>query len=335
LKDGRPVVLVTGASGFIGRNLTPALQQAGWITRRVVRRPPLSGDDVLVQSIDGGTNWDEALRDVDAVVHLAARVHRSENDKEQWLYRSLNRDGTLRLAQCAAAAGIGQFIYMSTISVNGSNTDGHGPFREDNALAPKGLYPISKAEAEQGLAAIASSSNLKVTVIRPPLVYGARALGNFRRLLGAIRLGLPLPFAAIRNRRAFVAVENLVSFIIHRLARPDRSFEVFLVADDEQVSTPEFARRIGKACGRNARLFPLPDIVLDMFFRLVRRPQFGDSLLGSLEIDITKAQTTGWKPKVGLDEGLLRAVANRSQGGSAEPACGEPPGRPLDGRPQV
>ncbi|MGB8402245.1 MAG: UDP-glucose 4-epimerase, partial [Bradyrhizobium sp.] len=141
-----------------------------------------------------------------------------------------------------------------------------------------------------------------------PLVYGPSALGNFRRLLAAIRAGLPLPFAGIRNRRAFVAIENLVSFITLRLGRPEQSFEVFLIADNEQVSTPEFARRIAKACGGRAHLFPLPDSVLAMFFRLTGRSEFGDSLLGSMEIDIAKARRTGWEPKVALDEGLLHAV---------------------------
>jgi UDP-glucose 4-epimerase len=311
VKDGRPVVLVTGASGFIGRNLAPVLEGDGWIVRRVVRKPPLGRDDVLVQSIDGATNWDAPLLDVDAVVHLAARVHHTKSNGEDDLYRSVNRDGTLRLAECAAAAGIGHFIYMSTISVNGSKTNGHGPFREADALAPKGPYPISKAEAEQGLAILAKTTNLKITVIRPPLVYGPTAPGNFRRLLGAIRLGVPLPFAAIRNRRAFVSIDNLVSFIAFRLTHPERSFEVFLIADEEQVSTPEFARRVAKACGSRARLFPLPDSVLDMFLKLTGRPEFGDSVLGSMEIDVAKALKTGWRPIVGLDEGLLNAVQNR------------------------
>ena len=208
--------------------------------------------------------------------------------------------------------------------MNGSRTDGHGPFREDDVPAPKGLYPISKAEAELGLATIAKTTDLKTTVIRPPLVYGPSVLGNFRRLLAAIRVGLPLPFASIRNRRAFVAIENLVSFITLRLRppaqsfHPEQSFEVFLIADDEQVSTPEFARRIAKACGSRVYLFPLPDAVLRLFFRLTGRPEFGDSLLGSMEIDITKARNMGWEPKVALDEGLLLAV----QG--TEPGPGQP-----------
>jgi UDP-glucose 4-epimerase len=320
VKEGRPVVLLTGASGFIGRHLAPALKNAGWLVRRVVRRPPLGSDDVLIPSIDGETDWDVALRDVDAVVHLAARVHHPESDGEHSLYHSLNRDGTVRLAQCTAEAGIAHFIYMSTILVNGSKTDGHGPFREDDIPAPKGLYPISKAEAERGLATIAKTTNLKITVIRPPLVYGPSALGNFRRLLGAIQTGLPLPFAGIRNRRAFVAIENLVSFITMRLGNPERSFEVFLIADNEQVSTPEFARRIAKACGSRARLFPLPNGMLALFFRLTGRAEFGDSLLGSMEIDIAKARRTGWEPKIALDEGLLHAV----HGAQTPPSSREP-----------
>ncbi|SDN36675.1 NAD-dependent epimerase/dehydratase family protein [Afipia sp. GAS231] len=317
MKEGRPVVLLTGASGFIGRHLAPALRSQGWIVRSALRRPPLGADDALIPSIDGETNWDAALRDVDAVVHLAARVHHPESDGEHSLYHSLNRDGTVRLAQSAAKAGIGHFIYMSTILVNGSKTDGQGPFREDDVPAPKGLYPISKAEAEKGLAIVAQTTNLKITVIRPPLVYGPAALGNFRRLFGAIKAGLPLPLAAIRNRRAFVGIENLVSFITLRLTHPGRSFEVFLIADDEQLSTPEFARRIAKACGGRAYMFPLPDAVLRLFFKITGRPEFGDSLLGSMEIDITTARKTGWTPKVALDDGLRFAVEG-SEPGSCE-----------------
>ncbi|MFO1109739.1 MAG: NAD-dependent epimerase/dehydratase family protein [Bradyrhizobium sp.] len=308
VREGRPVVLLTGASGFVGRHLAPALIADGWIVRRAVRKTPLGPDDVLVPTIDGSTDWDAALRDVDAVVHLAARVHHPESEGEHELYHSLNREGTLRLAQCTAAAGISHFVYISTILVNGSKTDGRGPFREDDVPAPRGLYPTSKAEAEQGLAKVSEATNLKITVIRPPLVYGPSVRGNFGRLLAAIRIGLPLPFASIRNRRAFVGIENLVSFITLRLANPGKSFEVFLIADDEQLSTPEFARRIAKACGGRAYLFPLPDIVLGLFFKLTGRPEFVDSVLGSMEIDITKARKTGWKPKVALDEGLQFAV---------------------------
>jgi UDP-glucose 4-epimerase len=306
--DGRPVVLVTGASGFIGRHLAPALTDQGWLVRRVARRGPLNDNDVLVERIDGKTDWTAALRNVDAVVHLAARVHHPESDRETHLYRSVNRDGTLQLASSAATAGVIHFLFMSTILVNGSKTDGRGPFRESDAPSPKGLYPISKAEAELGLATIARSSNLKVTIVRPPLVYGPSVLGNFRRLHAAIRIGLPLPFSAIQNRRAFVAIENLISFVAKRLGHPDEALETFLIADDEQVSTPEFARRIAKACGGRARLFPLPRSVLNLFFKITGRPQFGDSLLGSLEIDTSKAQSTGWKPNVGLDAGLEFAI---------------------------
>ena len=321
MKEGQRVVLVTGASGFIGRHLAPALGAKGWIVRRVLRRPPLDSNDVLIPSIDGKTNWDEALRDVDAVVHLAGRVHHPESDGEHGLYHSLNRDGTVWLAQRAGAAGVSHFIYMSTILVNGSRTDGHGPFREDDIPAPKGLYPISKAEAERGLATVAEATGLKITVIRPPLVYGPTALGNFRRLLGAIKAGMPLPFSGIRNRRAFVAIENLVSFITMRLGHPEQPFEVFLIADNEQVSTPEFARRIAKACGGRARLFPLPDSVLALCFRLTGRPEFGDSLLGSMEIDIAKALKTGWNPKIDLDAGLKFAIQGLPpESGSREPA---------------
>jgi UDP-glucose 4-epimerase len=319
MKEGRRVVLLTGATGFIGRHLAPVLRHEGWIVRRVVRTAPLGSDDVLVPTIDAETDWDAALLDVDAVVHLAARVHHRETDSDH-LYHSLNRDGSVRLAQCAAKAGIGHFIFMSTVLVNGRRTDGHAPFRENDPPAPTGLYALSKADAERGLALISETTGLKITVIRPPLVYGPSALGNFRRLLAAVRAGLPLPFAGIRNRRAFVAIESLVSFIALRLGKPEQPFDVFLIADDEQVSTPELTRRIAKACGGRARLFPLPESILTLLFKIAGRPELCESLLGSMEIDISKARKTGWKPKVNLDQALLFAV----QDAPTELASGKP-----------
>jgi UDP-glucose 4-epimerase len=151
-----------------------------------------------------------------------------------------------------------------------------------------------------------------VTVIRPPLVYGSGAKGNFNLLTRAVKSGIPLPFAAICNRRAFVSVENLNSFILHRLSNPDKKFDVFLLADDEQVSTPEFITRLAKAAGTPSRLFPVSSPVLNALFKVSGRLEARDSLLGSLELDVSKAASTGWRPKVTLDEGLRLAITGQA-----------------------
>lgn len=309
MTDSRPIVLVTGASGFVGRHLSPVLTRDGWLVRRALRHQPSSDDDVLIESIGSDTDWSGALAGVEAVVHLAARVHHPNEEYASELYRSVNTEGTLHLARCAARAGVRQFIFLSTVLVHGRSNDGRAPFSERDILTPQGLYGESKAAAEAGLKSMAQQSDMNITIIRPPLVYGSGAKGNFALLARAVKLGIPLPFAAIKNHRAFLAVENLASFISRRLLRPEGQFEIFLVADTEQVSTPDFIRLLAKAAGTKSRLFPMPTSLLSTLLRISRRKEAHDSLIGSLELDLSKAASTGWRPQVSLDEGLQRALS--------------------------
>ncbi|MCK1482975.1 MULTISPECIES: NAD-dependent epimerase/dehydratase family protein [unclassified Bradyrhizobium] len=311
MNERKPVVLVTGASGFVGRHVVPALAREGWSIRRAVRRPEGIDDEVVIETIGPETDWQAALQGVDAVVHLAARVHHKHEEHAVQLYRNVNIAGTLQLAHSAATAGVRQFIFISTVLVHGRSNDGRAPFSEDDVLTPRGLYGMSKAAAEAGLKTLARDSAMKISVIRPPLVYGAGAKGNFALLTRAVNLGLPLPFAAIRNHRAFLAVQNLSSFILQRLSHPDpaSNFEIFLVADREQVSTSEFVARLAKAAGKNSRLFGMPPDLLGTLLRVMGRPDTQDSLIGSLELNLSKAIATGWQPPVSLDEGLRLALA--------------------------
>jgi UDP-glucose 4-epimerase len=309
MTDTRPVVLVTGASGFVGRHLVPALTGEGWRVRRAVRTLSGSDDEVLIGSLGPATDWQAALAGVEAVVHLAARVHHPGEEDAGELYRAVNTEGTLQLARCAAAAGVHRFVHVSTILVNGSNTDGRAPFREDDIPAPRGAYGKSKAAAESGLRQLAETVDMRIAVIRPPLIYGAGALGNFRLLVEAIQRGIPLPFGAIRNRRAFLGVENLASFIANRLSGAENKFDIFLVADEMQISTPEFVRQIARAAGSTARLVPVPVTALQVLLKMSRRSVARDSLIGSMEIDVSKAAATGWRPPLGMEEGLRRAVS--------------------------
>jgi UDP-glucose 4-epimerase len=304
-----PVVLVTGAGGFVGRHLVPLLACKGWSVRRAVRGPLMRHDEVVIQSIGPETDWRAALAGVDAVVHLAARVHHPNDQYATALYRSVNVEGTLHLARCALKAGVRQFIFVSTVLVHGRSNDGRPPFSETDELTPRGLYGLSKAAAEAGLKALAKDGDMRVTVIRPPLVYGTAAKGNFALLVKAIKHGVPLPFAGIRNHRAFLSVDNLTSFILQRLPHADRDFDVFLVADEEQVSTPEFVERLARAAKTRSRLFWMPTPVLSALFKASGRREAHDSLIGSLELDLSKAASVGWRPQVTLDEGLRLALS--------------------------
>ena len=308
MKDGRLVVLLTGANGFVGRNLALALTANGMIVRPAMRKPSPDPNTVIIDAIGPQTDWSDALVEVDAVVHLAARVHHPHEEHATEIYRSLNTDGTLHLARCAAKAGVRQFIYLSTILVNGSSTDGRLPFREDDHPLPRGVYGMSKAAAEAGLEAMAKDTDMNITAVRPPLIYGAGALGNFRLLATAVKRGIPLPFGSIHNRRAFLGVGNLASFIVHRLTHSQGKFDIFLVADDEQVSTPEFVRRIAKALGKKSRIVPLPLFALKALLGISGRSEAAASVAGSMEVDMSKAMKTGWRPPFSMDEGLRRSL---------------------------
>ena len=313
MSEKQPVALVTGASGFLGRHIVPALMREGWSVRRVVRSPEAGGDAVVIDSIGPETDWQAALEGVDAVIHLAARVHYKNEEHAVQLYRDVNIDGTLHLARCAATAGVRHFIFISTVLVHGRSNEGRAPFSEDDVLTPRGLYGMSKAAAEAGLRTLARDTDMKISVIRPPMVYGAGAKGNFAVLTRAVNLGLPLPFAAIRNHRAFLAVQNLSSFVLRRLSHPDPAgnFEIFLLADREQVSTPDFIARLATASGKSPRLFAIPPSLLGALFSVTGRQDMQDSLIRSLELDVSKAIATGWQPQVSLDEGLRLAVASQ------------------------
>lgn len=311
MTESKGVVLVTGANGFVGRYVVPALARAGWSVRPAVRSPEGLDGEVVIGSIGPDTAWEAALDGVDAVVHLAARVHHPREEHAAELYRNVNTAGTLHLARSAAAAGVRQFVFVSTALVHGASNEGRPPFSEEDILTPRGIYGMSKAAAEAGLNALTRDSDLSISVIRPPLVYGAGAKGNFALLARAVNLGLPLPLAAIRNRRAFLAVQNLSSFILHRLAHPDlaSTFETFLVADNEQVSTPELVARLARASGKNARLFGVSPELLGWLLGLAGRKETQHSLFGSFELNVSKAIATGWQPGVSLDEGLRLALA--------------------------
>ncbi len=310
-------ILLTGATGFLGPYALAALATEGWQVRTALQHPSRTSTDhqaVVVGSIGGTTDWRQALEGIDAVVHLAGRAHRSPRiqQTEHALYFEVNTAGTLHLARAAAASGIRHFVFVSSIAVNGMTTDGRGAFREDDAPSPQTVYGKTKAAAEAGLAEIANRTGMSVTTIRPPMIYGRHAKGSFRALTRAIATHIPLPFGAIKNRRAFVAAENVASFITFRLSHSVSGFEAYIVADEEQVSTAEFSRRIAAALQKRPVMLPIPRAALALGLRAIGASNLIDSILGSLVVDMAKTHGTGWRPAVTLDEGLQRAVRPRT-----------------------
>jgi nucleoside-diphosphate-sugar epimerase len=306
LSAAGPLVLVTGATGFVGTPLCETLPRHGFRVRRAVRGPPDGGDAVIVGNIDGSTDWTGALEGVDAVVHLAARTHEMGSTSTERLdeYRRINVEGTRRLAAQAVASGVRRFVFMSSVKVNGESTKGR-PFRESDVPDPQDAYGITKMEAEQVLIEISGASRMELVVLRPPLVYGPGVKGNFLRLTRLLARGVPLPLGSIRNRRSLIYAGNLVDAVITALRSPQAAGRTYLLSDGEPLSTPELLRQMGRALGRDARLLPCPPALLGSAGALLGRSGEVARLTGSLEVDSARIERElGWSPPHSPEHGF-------------------------------
>jgi nucleoside-diphosphate-sugar epimerase len=304
-----PSVLVTGANGFIGAALCSRMASAGWSVRAAVfpsgAPVPAGASAVPVGGVDGKTDWTAALAGVEVVVHLAARVHVMKETAVDPLeaFRSVNVEGTRRLAQSAAAAGVKRLVFLSTIGVHGASSE--TPLTEESPLRPHNDYSRSKLEGEAALAEASRGTGLETVIVRAPLVYGPGNKGNMDRLLSALRRGWPLPLASVRNRRSFICVDNLVDALLACAAHPGAGGKVFLVSDGTDLSTPELVRELCAGLGRPARLFPCPPALLRLAWA---------GLTDSLAVDAGRIRRElGWSPGVPAADGL-RAAAASSQG---------------------
>lgn len=302
-------LLLTGANGFVGTRVAELAEGRSFQVKPVVRDSG-APDTVAVGNIGANTDWSAALRSVDCVVHLAARVHVMDETATDPLseFRKVNTAGTLRLAQQAAEAGVKRFVFVSSIKVNGEATFGQ-PFTEQDAPQPQDPYAISKAEAEQALWSVCAQSGMEGVVIRPPLVYGPGVRGNFERLMALVARGLPLPLGWVDNCRTLVALDNLVDLILVAARHPGAAGQTFLAGDGDDLSTAELIRRIAARMGRRARLLPVPVSALRAAGRLTGRSAMIERLCGDLQADISHAQSVlGWRPPVSVDAALARTV---------------------------
>jgi nucleoside-diphosphate-sugar epimerase len=318
------VILVTGATGFVGRALVPELFANGCQIRALVRKVS-TGLHVEVEQVvvDLGEIEDEGvIKDtfggVDVVVHTAARVHMMQDRSADPLaeFRKLNRDATLALAGLAAEAGVKRFVFLSSVKVNGEETFPRGRpavFKPDDAFMPTDPYGLSKYEAEQGLLALAKETGMEVVIIRPPLVYGPEVKANFASMINWLRRGVPLPLGAIHNKRSFVALGNLVSFIAlcaDCSRSPKAANQVFLISDGEDVSTTQLLCRVADALGKKPWLLPVPTGLMRFSARLMGKGEVANRLFGSLQVDSSKArELLGWQPVITMPEQLLKTVA--------------------------
>ena len=312
-----PIVIV-GAGGFIGRALVARLAQRGAPVTAVVRRAVAVPPGVALHTIGditAATDWAPLLGGARAVVHLASRAHAPLGADLGWIEG--DAAAAAQLARDAGRAGIERLVLVSSIKVLGEATDGV-PFRAGRPAAPGDTYGFAKWYIEEAMRH-AGAATPALTVIRPPLVYGPGVTANFRALLRLVDRAPPLPFASIANRRSLIFPYNLLDLIEVALTHPSARHGTFLLRDAEEVSTPELVRRIARALGRPARLFPCPPALLRLAARVTGRSDAADRLLGSLSIDdAATREQLGWQPRVTLDDGLAATCGwyRRGQAGA-------------------
>ncbi len=305
-----PPILITGASGFIGRALLARLQEDRQHVIPVLRKNNGSPDAIVVEDINAQTKWAEIVRGGDCVVHLAARVHIQHDSSKNPLqeYRATNVDATLQLAQQSAQAGVRRFIFLSSIKVNGESTS-EAPFSAKDVTHAHDLYGISKKEAEEGLLNISQRYGMEVVIIRPPLVYGPGVKANFLQLMRLIRTGLPLPLACVNNQRSMIFVGNLVDLIVCCIKNENAAGNIFLASDGHDVSTPELVRYIAAALDQSDRLFPMPSCMLRIMARCCGKAAIAERLLGSLQVDINDTRNIlQWTPPYSVEYGVTQTV---------------------------
>jgi UDP-glucose 4-epimerase len=306
-------VLVTGATGFVGRVLCDALARSGYRVRaaaRDVRRAPACVDEPMaIDDLGAANQWLPLLRDVDSVVHLAARAHvLGDPAANAHLYREVNAAGTLNLASQAASAGVRRFILLSSVKVNGESTR-ERPFSADDKPAPRDAYGESKWEAERHALTIGARTGMEVAIVRAPLVYGAGVKANFLRLMRWVDKERMLPLGGIANSRSLVSIWNLCDLVLLLITHPAAAQRVWMVSDGENLSTPELIRRIAHAMHRRARLLPVPAVLLRAAGGALGYRAETERLCGSLTVDISRTRhDLGWSPPISINEALSRTA---------------------------
>ena len=308
-------VLITGSSGFIGRSLIRHCATKAGVD--VIAAGRTLGETMpgvtcrCTGDLDAQTAWESSLAGVDAVIHLAGRahvIHERATDPEQ-AFMTTNHDGTRRLAEEAARAGVRRFVLASSIGVLGNRTIAGRPFRADDAPVPHDAYSRSKLAGEHAVREIGARTGMEVTVVRPPMVIGPGAPGNFARLVRLVRSGVPIPLGRMPNARSFLARENLVDLLFKCLTHPGAAGATLLASDGEDLSTHELVTEIAAGIGTRARVIRLPDRMLELAFQAAGLRAMHERLCGSLQVDMSATMALlDWRPSFCGREAIRRAA---------------------------
>ena len=309
--------VVTGANGFIGHALVNELAKRDQHIRAASRHPGRGSFNKNIEyieapSLETAANWRDILVGASVVIHTAGcvRVMRGSVERQAKALHDVNVKGTLNLAQQAASAGVKRFVFLSSIKVNGEETEFDRPFTASDVPRPVDAYGQSKLDAEMGLRLLGERSGMEIVILRLPLVYGTGVKGNFAAMIKILKLGIPLPFASIENQRSMIGLGNLSDIIFQAANHKEAKNKTFLVSDDADISTPTLLRLLGQAIGCEAHLFHLPPEFLQNSMLMLGQHDIARRLLGSLQVDISETKKVlSWRPLLSVTEELEYAFS--------------------------
>jgi nucleoside-diphosphate-sugar epimerase len=297
----KPLVALTGATGFIGQHLLKGLSARGYRLRVLLRRPTMLPEgcaSVLIGDLTKPYNMSEALADVDAVIHSAG-IHHAMSGLPEDDYRLFNTEATLRFARAAERARVKRFVFLSSVRAQAGPT-AEGVLTEERTPQPTDAYGRSKLEAEKGLA----ETGLDWAALRLALVYGPGAQGNVARLIKLARSPYPLPLAGLKARHSLLALDNLVEAVDRILAAPAPLRRPYIVADPTPLTVGEIVAALRQGLGRRAGLFYVPRPMLKAALRAAGQAADAEPLFGSLIADPSALKALDWAPPVATQQGL-------------------------------
>jgi len=314
-------ICLTGASGFIGSAVVESILKNGpkdikvlSLSRSISLLEHSNLETKIINLTDLSGLEPKILEGFDTFIHAAAITHYNKIEEKKSLqeYLEINLNATLNLARAAAVAGVKRFIFLSSIGVNGANST--HPFSELDIASPHDYYSLSKYEAELGLLDIASNTQMEVVVVRPPLVYGPGVTGSLRYMINFAKRSIPMPLRDVNNFRSLIALDNLVNFILlcaDKDKSPNAGNEIFLISDNEDISTKDLFIKLSEVYGVKARIFSFPDVLLKLVAKVIGKERMTNSLLGNLQVDISKAcSLLGWSPIINMDDQLKKMASH-------------------------
>lgn len=305
---------ITGADGFVGQHLCAFLKTKNTDFVAGVRGQA-TADQVAYGDLLQQEDWSVYLKNIDTIVHLAARLHIMNEISEDpsTEFRKINVYATLNLAQQAKVNGVRKFIFLSTAKVNGEKTYTHA-FGANDKPSPEDPYSVSKYEAEIALLSLHDPNIFDVVIIRPPLIYGKGVKANFNLLMKLAKLPIPLPFGSVQNKRSLLSVLNLCDLIFECSQNPKANGQILMAADEKTYCLQDLIFLLAKLAGRKAWFISVPVSFMVFVAKIFGLSKMTDRLFGNLEVDISKTKNLlNWKPPFSFEDTFINLKKDSTQ----------------------